>query len=328
MEENIIKDINITINNIKKCHSKSRFNKLISDLIKLYDLANYMGIDNIPDIDNYSFKNYNSDENKIIKLQRQIYLKNLNFNKQFTNNNLSLLEEFPYKTYYEVKKLTLKENIEIERAFLNEFNYKLLNIYDNLLRDNRIIYLNSDCNKLVLEEEGKVIYGESFIYALIEDYNSIFTSLTTTHELGHIYDFSLNKYNKYNCCREVYSHFLELVFIDWLGNDILLYDYFDTLRENLNSFDDCLNNNYNKKIDFMTNFPKIYTDIEYSYGSLIALNFFEMYKNDKKLGLYNINKFILENINYPNIINTLDKFELSKEEIEHGLILKKYLKRL
>ena len=63
-KKTILKDINMMINKIKKCNSKTMYNVYLYELEDLYYLCEQLNITDYPNIDNYSNKSSASNNNK------------------------------------------------------------------------------------------------------------------------------------------------------------------------------------------------------------------------------------------------------------------------
>ena len=289
-------DIISLVYKIKKCHSKSLYDKLISDLSMLYDLANILQLDNVLDVDNYSYKTFLTDYTEREKNQKNFYNENYEFNGELTDNYIYLLNKYTIQNFnYNVTKMNIKESQTLVAEFLNKLDKKIYKSFKNCVKNNKFIYISSkECDFF---NDGLTFYGNYFKpYVLIDDKKSIFTALTSVHEAGHIYDFDNLKEYKFNYLGEIYSHFLELVFGDYLiDNKIdcknVKYEYLNNLKETVTDLYNLLNEDIITNLDFKQKYNQIYYNLEYTYGMVLALEFYNIYLQDKELGMYKINEF-------------------------------------
>ena len=141
----------------------------------------------------------------------------------------------------------------------------------------------------------------------------IISIIVLAHEIIHLYianyykDISNNerKNINFNNLKEVYSHFIELLMLDYLENnklktnDIELFrdEYNADIVENLTAINTMLEPN---DLDFTSiDEVLIYDDLaSYSYGKLFAYHFYDNYLKDRELTKDNILKFRIESKNH------------------------------
>lgn len=331
-------DIEKITNKIDKCYLKSTYNKLSSDLSMLYDLADILKFYDIIDKCYYIVK-YDLFKDKMLeKQQKDFYNKNYEFNSELTDNYIYILKKYTEKNFrYNVTKLDYKDSQDLVAEFLLNFDKNIYNSFKKCVENYRFIYLDSigfDPAIENLNSEGITFYGKNFKpYVLIQDFNSIFTSLVSVHEIGHIYDFDNLKRNKNNYLAEIYSHFLELVFGDYLKENRIdlknvKYNYLDNLEEIITDLSNLLEEDIITNLDFKQKYNQIYYIIEYAYGMILALEFYDIYLKDKELGKYTINEFSKNKNNFKNPMDLIEKFDFDKEKILEGETLKKFIKRI
>lgn len=322
MEDNIKKDIMNIINMIKKCHSKSMYNNLISDLDKLYRLAHILNIE-VLDVDDFSYKNYPFNYRKIEKNQKNFYLKNYDFNKELVDNYKNILNVLPSVAYFELPIISDKRKHDILMDFLRNYDLKIQEIFKKY--NDRILYVDN-----LNENGGLTFYGNFFEpYILVEDDNTIFSVLNLIHELGHVYDFSNSFEKNYNYTGEVYSHFVELTFLDNQYDIVNIVNikknYLYNLKESIEDLDILLNSDIKTNEDFRNNFSKIYYILEYTYGMILALEFYNEYDFCFKKGIDLINKFSNNKNNYKDIFDLINHFDFDINEVKKGKTLEKLL---
>ena len=132
---------------------------------------------------------------------------------------------------------------------------------------------------------------------------------------------------------EIYSHFLELVFGDYLAENKIdcqnvKYEYLDNLEENIIDLSNLLKENIITNLDFRQKYSQINSIVEYTYGMILALEFYDIYLQDKELGMYKINNFSKTKNEYNNPFDVIEKFKFNKDEILEGKLLQKYIKRI
>lgn len=351
IKNEVIKDIYNIIYKIKKCHSKSMYNVLMSDLSMLYKLAYDLDIYDVPDVDKFSYKSYSFSDIKVLKDMLSMYNLKILFYKKFTDSYMTLFEknysiensEYDFE-YLINKKVDIKQSIILVKDFLSINNKFLYDKFIELSKNHRIIYIP---NKLgFFSNYGTTYYSitNNFNpYILLNDISTISTSISLVHELGHIYDYELTKngilkerINKsYSNYMEVYSHYMELLFIDFLKNqkvytnDINAYkmSYIDTLSKEVIELYKLLNKQIYNINHIYENYPDIFTIPEYALGKAIAYEFYDMYKEDKERTNVNIHKFLI-NYGKDTELKFLDYYGLNKEKIMSGNAIKKHILEL
>lgn len=228
--------------------------------------------------------------------------------------------------------MNIKESQSLVAEFLLKFDKEIYEAFKKCVMNNKFIYINSE--EYDFDNDGLTFYGNYFKpYVLIDDQNSIFTAVTSVHEVGHIYDLNNLKERKYNYLGEIYSHFMELAFGDYLINNKIdyknvKYEYLDVLEESITDLSNLLKEDINTNLDFRQNYSRIYYALEYTYGMILALEFYDIYLQDKELGMYKINNFSKTKNEYNNPFDVIEKFKFNKDEILEGKILQKYIKRI
>lgn len=336
MVEKMIKnDIMNTIINIKGCHSKSMYDKYLSDLSKLYDLAYTLNIDNVPDVNNYTYVKYNYDENKLIKKMKNSYINNFDFNNQLVNNYKIVINDNLDRNFeYDLDFLNYKESQNQVEEFLNKFDKKMLITFRKIVKNNHVLYVDNRYDEYPMESDALTYYGYSFEpYVLIDDYNSILTSHALVHEIAHVHDYNNLIYKSQNYTIEIYSYFMELVFMNYLKNDKknyrnIFYQYIDNLEESIDDLTNILKINMNSNKKYKENYGSIYYHLEYTYGMILALKFYDEYLQDKEKGIYLINKYSYNKNDYNDYMDLINKFNFDKDELLEGKILKKEIKNL
>lgn len=338
IKKTIFKDIYIVINKIKKCNSKSTYSILINELYTLYKLCEDFDITDYPKLENYSFKSieYINKENNIV----YEILKNKDYHLEFAETN-QVLDDLRYNNLssYAIRNFfNSYDYLDIIYDFLNQYDENLLKLFKEMIFEGRIII--SDINE---ENNGHVhtpaytvcSYGSYKPYIVVEQENCIADLVHLVHELAHVKEYinSNNISNKiqvqkeHNCLEEVYSYFLQNLFILYLdkikfkkediktiklGYDYTFYKYIEQLWQAILDIEDkqILN-------------ADIIEYLNYTYGIAIGYHFIDRYLSDPINTKKEIDSFIILNGQY-DMINLLEKFNL-KDELIDSKILKKYL---
>lgn len=183
------------------------------------------------------------DDNFLSKNQQKFILKHyqeqaLEGIKIFENNILihtssskKVIENFNKVHFHsydgDLEKVSIRENIELVRDFLQQYDLEQLDYFDYLIKNNCI---NISDRKL------KFYQGISFLslkksYILCNNFGNINLAVTLIHEYGHTYSSFKNNYqhlNKNLNLSEINSHYMEYMFLDFLiknnlfGDDALL----------------------------------------------------------------------------------------------------------
>jgi len=333
IEQMVRSDILNIVRRMKRCHSKSMYDKLISDLEKLYELANIIQLDNILNVDNYSYKTFSKDYTEIERNQKNFYTSNYDFNDELTDNYIYILNNYPNQQFkYCLTEMSIEESQELVAEFLNKFDKKIFESFKKCVKNNKFIYLSSKEYDFV--NDGLTFYGNYFTpYVLVEDYGSIFTAVNSIHEVGHIYDFNNSNECRRNYLCEIYSHFLELVFGDYLVENKIdfqnvKYEYLYKLEKNIKDLSNLLKEDIITNLDFRQKYNQIYSILEYTYGMVLALEFYNIYLQDKELAMYQINDLSKNKNDFSNPFDIIEKYNFNKEEIIEGKVLEKYIKRI
>lgn len=257
-----------------------------------------------------SILNGKSDIFPLENINEYYYYTQNQFEQQ--KNNIAKIMTYERKKYFglfnnmsniKIKKINIdKNNFVIDSKLIghiknfakaydinlyNHFNYIYNNGYINIATSKNGDY-NGFC--VCLNHNKK-----SYIFVFAK--NNYYVAPVISHELGHSYEVTLDRKDKswiysLNIYNEVFAIFLELLFDKYIYNtkyyNQALSDYQDFFTTNYYMAGDLKNIlkfNYQKSIDFITDFI-------YSYNSNIAIAFLEQYNIDKKEGKKNIDYFL------------------------------------
>lgn len=334
IKKTIFKDIYNVIYKIKKCNSKSLYHILINELYTLYHLCDELNINDYPNIENYSSKSidYNNNELDFIYNVLEYYEYHLEFSNNYKNINDDKYlypGSFVIHNYFDSQKY-----IDIIEDFLNEYDSNLLELFENMLSEGRILTINNLKHKdeeLFTPAYTTCSYGSYKPYIILNKENCVPDLINIVHELGHAKEFTninivsnkILKQREYNCFDEVYSHYLQNLFIKYLYKikfypkdvEISQLGYNYTFYHWIKKLNTCL---INKKID--DNFSDY---LNYTYGIAISYHFIDRYINDPEKTKKEIDDFVVFNGQY-NFLELLDMFNL-KDELLNSKILKKYI---
>ena len=332
----IFKDIHNVISKIKKCSSKTTYSFLINELYALYSLCDDLEITNYPKIEDYSSKSIQY-VNKEMNYAYEIF-KNLDYHLNFSNNYLELDENKYLGASSYIQYFDSFKNIDLLMDFLDKYDKDLLKLFKEMVHEGRIFIAD-----IAKKEEDNIYtpaftthtYGSYKPYIIIEGKNCINDLIFIAHELGHAKEYmnvatvsnKIQKQREYNCLSEVYSHYLQNLFILYLEKvgfnkkdmntvkveyNYVFYNYIKKLHESL------INLKENYLLDYNT------TDyLNYTYGIAISYHFIDRYLKDPEKTKSEVNNFIIFNGQH-DMINMLEKFNL-KDELINSKVLKKYL---
>lgn len=333
IKKTIFKDIYNLINNIKKCSSTSQYTKFITELNTLFNMCDELGISDYPKLEDYSYKSI-----KLKNMGLDFYyniLINYQYHLDFSNNYKNI-DENKYLYNNEIIKdcFDTDNYFYIIEDFLYEYDPDLLKIYYDTITSGRMLWVKP-CRKegeeLYTPAYTTISYGSFKPYIIIKRENNVTDLINIVHELGHAKEYinaaSISKkvlnQKEFNCLSEVYSYFLQNLFIKYLEkihfylNDIdtakLGYNY--TFYHWIKKLNEVLND---KNIN-----PTIVEYLNYTYGIGISYHFIDRYIIDPEKTKKDIDEFVIFNGQY-NFISILDKYNL-KDEIIDSKILKKYI---
>lgn len=315
-EDVIITDIKKLIFLLKGSKSYSTNYELISILDGLYELCDNLGI---------SYPHYSDFTSKTISYVKETTnLDEVKYLKRLFNNINNL--KYDLNVDFEIFK---KRNNEIEQQLISEFlknnNMDAYLIYNNLKSQNRIIYIER------MEE-----YDDIDGFTISSPFNHIIISFcdvslekesSTIHEIFHVYDkIKYNHDSQFNLKRtstndftEVMPIFYELLYSDYLCDKkiihsnlylkMLLNSIYIEVEDNLSA----LNNNFYDSI------------IAHYFGSILALEFYDQYIENKEKALNNLDAFE-KNYAYQSYDEIINSYGLNKNKILNLSTIKKYSK--
>ena len=90
VKNTIINDIYKVINKIKNCKSKSMYNIYLYELDSLYYLCHQIGLKDYPKLENYSYKSYEANDDKLMKKYMKQLLKDKKYHLEFSKNEKNI----------------------------------------------------------------------------------------------------------------------------------------------------------------------------------------------------------------------------------------------
>lgn len=310
IDTNVIRrEIDLLCKRVYKVKSLTEYRKLklsIQNLIDVYDLlTGNCEIINIPEIKYYEKLMYGNDYKKFVSFYGE-YIERLDLYKKQTEEVLKSYNGFINlrDTFYPNQRSYSKSDfISIIESFLNEFDEKMLKTFREMCANNQI---DIDTPKIVTGDVTYEIASLSKAYVLVdnEGYN-LEDMLAIVHELGHGMSYSNLRKLSFKQTQlsnsdfnyEIFSLFLESVFLEYfrknninqtdlLSSENKLLNYIKESfldLEEVNDGIDELGLNYllDDESDTFDD-TLIATALKYGYGGLVALEFSEQYKSDRK----------------------------------------------
>lgn len=295
---------------------------MISDILELLDLN--INIDGLIKF---------AEENDLAIKDDDNFWNNFR-NMRGVNNMVSSLYEYvPNLTYnFNFPEMDNNEIFNIVSDFLRNYDEDVFSHYNNLV-NGRYIYR---CDSLD-DSYAKTfnLMTQRCDYILFDGTEAnIFLSSTIVHEVIHSYinsflrNISFEERLKFNinALDEVYSHFIEFAFVNYLKNS----NYDSLITKNLNDFlnfslanylyyfNDSLNNFSEENFD-----DYVISEI-YAYGSLMGLHYFYKYLESPVLTKKNILNMTLDSTKYDKMY-LLNNYGLSTDEICNHKFLIKHL---
>lgn len=328
VEIEIQKDIYKLINELKKMSSTNRAARLIGTLDVIEEIINDNNL-------NVSFpKEYTYELNKFKMNQYDREMNNFYYYLNIApmenyNKKLCKISEYFKKKYKLINqyvlfhKIDIKDTIKITEDFLKQYDEEIYDLFEKMLKNNRIFLGNSSSN-------GVTITGNYLMdpYIIIAPGNTIDDSITLIHEIFHAHiskkietmndsEDTLNMVNNYF---EVYSIFSELLSCDYLEkikytSDTKMYSGL-ILKSLCDSLDNFKKNEYN--------------DIDserYSYGYVLAYHFYNQYKKDPEQAKKNIMSFMMDSKDHFKM-ELLNSNGLNSKEILNPQKIEKNVKNL
>ena len=340
VEKEIYNDIKKILLKIKYCRSKSAFESLTEELNSLYLLCDEYDLPFFEIPEKYISRGITIEDNDI---KRKIYI---NQQERFANyimenddhfmdfsNQTSLFDDM----YFDVDNIKYTKindiNIIIDYAkeFMTYYDKRFIDAFNELDNNNHILMAPKsvfDLYEAVFIPTKYCNYPYMGIYfnGNIDDSSSI------VHEIAHMINFkfannNLKTRNYPYYYQEVYSHYAQLVFYDFMKKkNIYNQDIDNSFKSTMSLLGSNLASiNYTFESGEYDCLEDLYGDIQYGYGIALALKYYDMYKEDSDKAKYFSEQFIEQSYHYEPI-ETLDKFGLNKEELISGELIKKYIK--
>ncbi len=299
-QEQRIRELLISLNN-KLQHSVS-IKKKVALISEIEFLEYFIKLNNLNIIIPLNIKlNKNIEEDmKIVKKENELFKENY-INMFEINSKVSKLGEVFQNTqgnyHYGLptKRLNLNDAIDLVGNFFFKYDKDIYKFY-KALKEKQLIY--------TVDEDS--IYGATYNFPtegtsilFINDKKTIDTALTIVHETIHAYINTYHYYTSFdqevlkniNNLQEVYTEFIELLFLDFLKE--IRYDNKDIERSNATInylfVKDLLC--YNDFLNFFTADDILYDEStymtfcnyeSYTYGKLLSKIYYDLYNQDKE----------------------------------------------
>ena len=301
MEEKLKQEYYRLINQYRRTRSNVIKDEIIGSLEGIYDTCKNYGI-YVPEISSFiiGYKGptsiwfeYNSDSFKFIS--------NLN----------DAISKKLMKQNYEAYKINKKVNGEkyglIVSKYLKQYKRELYDLYFKMEKENRFFeiikgYDNTDSDFFTIP-----YFHENSNIVVIDSYTTLSNYFGMVHELAHVhYNESYRYYGKiapfdiYNNLIEVYPIYSEL----------LLGEYLKTIKLTDKNYAYGLAKN---QLIYPNN--SLLEDYDPHFmGNVLALNFYDMYLEDKEKAEYNFEQF-LRNYEGNDLETNINSYGLNKEKI-------------
>ena len=233
IRQSIFKDMHNVINEIKKCKS-STYTVLLNELGTLYNLCDELNITDYPKLEDYSVKSIPYKEEKNLEYAYKV-ISNYEYHLKFSNNYKKINSKrylnpnsFVIKNFFDAQKY-----LYIINDFFNKYDSSLSKLFNNMCDEGRIIRIvdyGKNEDDLFTPAYTICSYGSYDPYVVFKIENATPDLINLVHEMGHVKEFTnVSNVSKkvlyereYNCFTEVYSHFLQNLFIRYL-NEINFY---------------------------------------------------------------------------------------------------------
>lgn len=135
IKKTIINDIYKVINKIKNCKSKSMYNIYFYEIEALYYLCNTLEIEDYPKLENYSYKTYEVNDDKLMEKYMKQLLKDKEYHLEFSKNQKNIDKD----KYKNEQNFIINNNIKMDEIiiimfeFLKDYDIDLYNILLNCI---------------------------------------------------------------------------------------------------------------------------------------------------------------------------------------------------
>ena len=231
-----------------------------------------------------------------------------------------------YKSEIETKnKVSLDECIYYAEEFMKQYNPDLYEIFEQLYKNNHIKFMDP-----IEHGIGGVMYpiNEGLPYVVIYKRGDIYDAGSIVHEVAHcyqqIYTYDRKKDNP-DFYSEVYSHYVQMLFYEYMKNNIVYKDDIKNIKrfslENLR----CRLVRLDEYFKDMKLNGQVYSDILYAYGISLALYYYDMHLKNPDDAEYYMNWFVKTSCLYKQE-DVLNKYAINKDKILTNEIIQNYMK--
>lgn len=343
-QEQRIRELLNELNN-KLLHSTSN-KKRIAILSEIEFLEYFIKLNNLNIFIplNIKLNKYIEKDIRIVKKEKELFKENY-INMFEINTKVSNLGESFQNTlgcYHcgePKKRLDLNNAIDLVENFFLKYDKDIYKFY-KALKDKQLIY--------TVDDDG--IYGATYNFPtegtsilFINDKKTIDTALTIVHETIHAYINSYNYYTSFeqevlknvNNLQEVYTEFIELLFLDYLKE--IKYDQKDVGKatatinylfvKDLLCYSDFLNFFTADDILYDENTYMTFCNYEsYTYGKLLAKIYYDLYNQDKEKTKENLLNLSIDQY-YKDKRYLINNYGFKENELVNIKKIQRYLKK-
>ena len=338
MNENILQNC-INILTFKILLSKSEKEKilLIADVYGIIELAHLKKYNiNISPLMRHFINKEGKTSKKIINEQSEIFWNN--YYSMFTTNKAicSLTDFLPnkkqkYQVLYQDEH-NITDSIKIVNDFFYNYDKDVKKHFDYLNSNNLIQLADLSSNKY--SGINFSFYSKNINYILISNINSINLPITLVHEVIHSYVNSFLQGINYdesfniniNALGEVYSHFIELVFYEYLKEKNINKTDLNTFKLMENNMLISYLRRYNDNFPGISDMNEYQSSEIYAYGILLAVHYFNNYLHNPSITKDDILNMSIDSKKYNKHI-LLNNYGLSENKLNDHKVLTKFLSR-
>ncbi|MBQ6477308.1 MAG: hypothetical protein IJI43_02620 [Bacilli bacterium] len=240
------------------------------------------------------------------------------------------------------KPMPIEEIGDLVDSFFGEYDEDMQKFFEERLKDEKIYFIKN--NDEYYEGMTFFIDSQNDTFLLAEYDGTINSAVILAHELAHAYSkkyinntFEQKIFAYINDLDEVYSKYMEYVFIDYLkkihfnkkeiktlevNSDMNLIGFLDDYKEFIDQYESNPKDIYN---DDSLLFPFIDSE-QYSYGQIVGYNFFNNYLKDKDKTKSDILDFVSDTGKYDKTY-MLNHYGLNEKEVTSSKKLVKDMKK-
>ena len=292
-----------------------------------------------PTIKDY-LNNYVDDEECASKEYIDSYYNYKDFNIALTKIGQKLNNEYDFEIVDEryKSKIVFDDSIKIVADFFKDYDKDIYDYYENFIMNGKLFIVNE-----IFDGYGLSSVSDELLepYLFLQNNNNIIDLMVIAHEIIHIYLSEKEKYisneefkMKYiNGINEVYSHYIEYIFLDYLES--INYNKIDIINHKKNLYSDLIERlavfyvMLESNIDFKSyDEVSFYNELKlYSYGLYFLYHFYDQYLEDKDKAKENITNFMLDSKKY-DFKHLINNYGLKEENLRDYKVLLKHIEKI